>query len=68
MTTLNEVYFLVRVGSWDEDALDDWIQERIDAVCDEHYDKGYTDGHKDGYDSGQEDLHKEAINAIKGLR
>jgi flagellar biosynthesis/type III secretory pathway protein FliH len=67
MTTLSEVYFLVRVGTWDEDDLDQYIQERVDAACDEHYDKGYADGYAEGHEEGQLDLQKEAINVLKGL-
>jgi hypothetical protein len=32
MTTTEEVYFLVRTGTWGQEELDKWIQERIDAV------------------------------------
>ena len=32
MTTTEEVYFLVRTGTWGPEQLDTWIQERIDAV------------------------------------
>jgi flagellar biosynthesis/type III secretory pathway protein FliH len=68
MTTLSEVYFLVRVGSWDEDALENYIQERVDEVSDEHFDKGYEAGYKEGHEEGQADMYKEAMDAVKCLR
>lgn len=67
MATLSEVYFLVRVGTWDEDDLEGWVQDRMGEVCDDHYDAGYAKGHLEGHAEGQEDMQKEAINALKGL-
>ena len=32
MQTTEEVYFLVRTGTWGPEELDSWIQGRIDAV------------------------------------
>lgn len=68
MTTLSEVYFLVRVGSWDEDDLENYIQERVDEVSEEHFDKGYEAGYKEGHEEGQADMYKEAMDAVKCLR
>ena len=31
MTTTDEAYFLVRVGTWSQDDLEAWVQKRIDA-------------------------------------
>lgn len=35
VTSVNEAYFLVRVGSWSEDDLERWIQKRISDKVDE---------------------------------
>jgi flagellar biosynthesis/type III secretory pathway protein FliH len=67
MTTISEVYFLVRVGSWDEDDLEDYITGRACEVESDAYDKGHAEGHKEGFEEGQLDMQKEALNAIKGL-
>ena len=68
MTTTAEVYFLVRVGSWDEDDLENWVQERIDDTADQHFDQGYEAGQKEGLEQGLEDMYKQAMDAIKCLR
>lgn len=31
--TTEEVYFLVRVGSWSQQELEQWVQARIEEVC-----------------------------------
>jgi flagellar biosynthesis/type III secretory pathway protein FliH len=68
MTTTAEVYFLVRVGSWDEDDLENWVQERMDEAADQHFDHGYEAGHKEGTEEGQDAMYKEALEAVKCLR
>jgi flagellar biosynthesis/type III secretory pathway protein FliH len=68
MTTVSEVYFLVRVGSWDEDDLENWAQERADEQLDNVHDKAYELGHKDGFEEGQDDMYKQALDAVKCLR
>ena len=41
--TVNEAYYLVRIGSWSEEDLERWIQKRIsdkiDEVTTEYYDR-----------------------------
>ena len=43
ITSVNEAYYLVRIGSWSEDDLERWIQKRIsdkiDEVTTEYYEK-----------------------------
>lgn len=43
VTSANEAYFLVRVGSWSEDDLERWVQKRIsdkvDEVSEEYYER-----------------------------
>ena len=68
MTTTSEVYFLVRVGSWDEDDLDNYIQERAEELNQQHYDAGFKSGHEEGLEEGQERMWKETIDAVKSLR
>lgn len=72
MTTVGEVYFLVRVGSWSESELDDYIQSRVDEALDHQHDTvyntGYEAGQADGLEEGQELMYKEALGAIKCLR
>ncbi len=67
MTTIDEVYFLVRVGSWDENDLENYIQERADNSNQVHYDDGYKDGYHDGGEDGKRAMYKEALDAIKCL-
>jgi len=35
ITSVNEAYYLVRIGSWSEDDLERWIQKRISDKVDE---------------------------------
>ena len=68
MTTVAEAYFLVRVGSWDEDDLDNWAQERADDQADDVHARAYELGHKDGIEEGAEAMYKQAMEAVKCLR
>ena len=54
MTTIDEVYFLVRVGSWTEDDLENYIQERADAQGSKEWDQGYEKGYDLGLEEGRE--------------
>lgn len=67
MTTVSEVYFLVRVGSWDEDDLESYIQERAEELNQEHYDDGFKSGLEEGVETGRELMYKEAVEAVKCL-
>jgi flagellar biosynthesis/type III secretory pathway protein FliH len=67
MTTIDEVYFLVRVGSWDEDDLENYIQERAEESNQEHYDDGFKSGLEEGVETGRELMYKEAVEAVKCL-
>jgi hypothetical protein len=68
MTSVSEVYFLVRVGSWDEDDLENWAQERADALMDEVHERAYALGFTDGMVEGKDAMYKEAVDAVKCLR
>lgn len=43
ITSVNEAYYLVRIGSWSEEDLERWIQKRIsdkvDEVSTEYYER-----------------------------
>ena len=67
-TSTAEVYFLVRVGSWNEDDLEEWCQERMRANDDDTYAVGHNDGYKEGVEEGMAIMYKEAVDSIKGLR
>lgn len=67
-TTVSEVYFLVRVGSWGDDDLENYIQERIDNALDETYETVYNEGYEQGKEDGKEEMYKEAVDAVKCLR
>lgn len=66
-TTTAEAYFLVRVGSWSEDDLEDWIQGRMQANDDDTYNVGHADGYKEGWEEGAQDMYKQAFRAVKDL-
>ena len=70
-TTIGEVYFLVRVGSWGEDELEDYIQERVDQALEEShtdiYESGYKEGHEEGLTIGAQKMYEQAFQAIKDL-
>ena len=68
MTSVSEVYFLVRVGSWDEDDLENWAQERADEQMDDVHTNAYNLGFTDGVEEGKDALYKEALDTIKCLR
>ena len=68
MTSISEVYFLVRVGSWDEDDLENWAQERVDAQMEEVHVQAYDLGCEDGVEEGKDAMYKEALDNIKSLR
>lgn len=68
MTTTAEAYFLVRVGSWSEDDLEEWIQGRMRANDDDTYAVGHSDGYREGIEEGMAQMYKEAVDTIKGLR
>lgn len=68
MMTLSEVYFLVRVGSWGEDELEEYIQERASECEENAYNSGHADGFKEGTQDGMNIMYKEAVEMIKGLR
>ena len=36
--TVEEVYFLVRVGQWDQERLEQWLRDSIDAEYNYEYD------------------------------
>lgn len=66
MTSIAEVYFLVRVGTWGEEELKDYIDTQvqnevtdyansIDHDNDVAYDRGYESGHHSGYSDGHAD-------------
>lgn len=42
-----EVYFLVRVGSWDQQQLEAWVQDRIHAEYNDDYEETDDDFMKD---------------------
>jgi flagellar biosynthesis/type III secretory pathway protein FliH len=65
-TTVDEVYFLVRVGTWDQAKLAEYIEGRIadavyDAVTDEQNNSNYqsessfNEGQEQGYNRGYQD-------------
>lgn len=68
MTTLDEVYFLVRVASWHEKELEDYIQERIDDALAEQYEEAFKEGFEEGKAEGREEMYIEAVKAIKDIR
>jgi hypothetical protein len=72
MTTVAEAYFLVRVGSWGEDDLDDYIRDHMSDAHAEGHEEGYQEGLKagleEGLEQGLEDMYKQALDAIKCLR
>lgn len=72
MTTLSEVYFLVRVGSWSETDLADYIQDQIADAESLSYDQGYETGHREGTEAGLEEgldqMYQEALSTIRCLR
>lgn len=67
MTTLSEVYFLVRVGSWDENDLDSWCQGLVEVASDQEYQRGYELGHESGFTAGQEEMLASAKDAVNRL-
>ena len=66
-TTIDEAYFLIRVGTWGPSDLEDWVEAAASRAEDTAYDSGYADGHKEGWEEGQEDLQKQALRAIRDL-
>lgn len=36
LTTAQEAHFLIRVGSWSIQDLEQWVQDRIEALYDHH--------------------------------
>ncbi len=67
MTTIAEVYFLVRVGSWDEDDLAKYIDDHADEVGRGQYDDGFKSGYEEGLEDGQQRMYKQAVEAVKCL-
>lgn len=71
MTTIDEVYFLVRVGSWTETDLEDYIQQQIDTALEESHDDIYQEGFREGRDEGltqgAQSMYEQAFQAIKDL-
>lgn len=49
--TLDEIYFLVRVGTWHPEQLEAYIASRVDDA----YNQGAEDSRQDGYSSGDMD-------------
>ena len=67
MPSISEVYFLVRVGSWGEDELAEYIEECATQYNQEHYDDGFKEGMVEGTEVGRESMYKEALEAVKCL-
>lgn len=66
MPSIDEVYFLVRVGTWDQAALAEYINQEIlvavdDAIeqCRDADNYSFTQGETHGYDQGFKDGHHE---------
>jgi flagellar biosynthesis/type III secretory pathway protein FliH len=68
MTTVAEVYFLVRTGVWDEDDLDNYIQTQADQYNQEYYDDGFKAGYTSGEEDGREAMYRLAVEQMKCLR
>lgn len=67
MPSIAEVYFLVRVGSWGEDELANYIDECATQFNQEHYDDGFQSGLSEGTEVGRDQMYQEALAAVKGL-
>lgn len=62
MLTIDEVYFLVRVGTWDQQALTDYINQEVQTAMDQMLadvrdtdDQHFHQGQRQGYDEGFRD-------------
>ena len=69
--TVDEVYFLVRIGSWDQDALERWVSEQVDAALSDNdsdwqreltetRDAAYREGFDEGFNTGLRELQDHA--------
>lgn len=81
MMTIDEIYFLIRVGTWDQQQLAEYIDGRIgdavfDAVSDEQNNSNYQSessfrdgehaGYQRGYEDGRHEGYEDGYNA--GMR
>lgn len=67
MPSIEEVYFLVRVGSWGQDELASYIEDLAQEYNQQSYDDGFKEGMVEGTEVGRESMYKEALEAVKCL-